>query len=94
MGPASSPVATRPEQDERLRLRFGTDGDLCAHNPKVAGSNPAPATNLKNLIRGPLREIGEGLFQFPEQARKQHLYNTGQAEPSGGFGEPALASDS
>ena len=32
------------------------------HNPKVAGSNPAPATkSAKAQVRGPFREIGEGL---------------------------------
>jgi hypothetical protein len=43
----------------------GVDGSNIwsnAHNPKVAGSNPAPATNgAKAQVRGPFRGIGEGL---------------------------------
>jgi hypothetical protein len=32
---------------QRERMRIGADVTLSAHNPKVAGSNPAPATNRR-----------------------------------------------
>ncbi len=41
------------EQDGYLRAPTGTDVDRPAHNPKVAGSNPAPATKEKHQLRGP-----------------------------------------
>jgi hypothetical protein len=35
-----------------LRRALSLDsGDGCTHNPKVAGSNPAPATNLINQLQ-------------------------------------------
>ncbi len=45
-------------------------GVLIARNPKVAGSNPAPATNgAKAQVRGPFRDIGEGLDRSPVALR-------------------------
>src|SRR5580704_5109582 len=35
-----------------------------AHNPKVAGSNPAPATNLFNKIKSLGEAAMSGLFHF------------------------------
>ena len=36
-------------------------GGLVTHNPKVAGSNPAPATNEKPSSEALFRDIGKGL---------------------------------
>ena len=45
-------------QDRCRRVHTHADVDLCAHNPKVAGSNPAPATTT------PWSDVmsGQGLF--------------------------------
>jgi hypothetical protein len=54
----------------RWTLRHPLDGVLVAHNPKVAGSNPAPATNCaKAKVAGPFREIGEGLRRSQDDLR-------------------------
>jgi len=41
--------------------RFNTEwnADLMAHSPKVAGSNPAPATK-ETWSEGPFRQVGKG----------------------------------
>ena len=66
--------------------RFGTREDHAgwpgqlarrAHNPKVAGSNPAPATKE---MPGQARSRGPGLRHFP--APVQHPYNTNHQRPS------------
>jgi hypothetical protein len=45
----------------RWTRRHPLYGRLIAHNPKVANSNPAPATNCaKALVRSPFRKIGRG----------------------------------
>ena len=61
-------MTKRPsEQDQRLRASTGTDDDHSSHNPKVAGSNPAPATNLKNQVKG----------RFPTGSRPSPLAEPG-----------------
>jgi hypothetical protein len=56
----------RPEPTDRRTVRWprlclptptGAHADPVAHNPKVAGSNPAPATT-KDQLRGPFRDLG------------------------------------
>ena len=38
-------LETPRDQDEHQRAPISSHGRWCSHNPKVAGSNPAPATN-------------------------------------------------
>ena len=66
---ARPPTQTRPPterhnlrsvQDQRRQAPTGADGVLCTHNPKVAGSNPAPATT-EALVD---RKIGQGFYRF------------------------------
>ena len=53
--------------------QLGADERRSSHNPKVAGSNPAPAPNVKNLVRGPFRETRRRPLQFPKPARKKSV---------------------
>jgi len=51
------------QQGKRRRAPTSSHGRRCTHNPKVAGSNPAPATNWKHQLRGPFRIAGKGLWR-------------------------------
>ena len=54
-GSLSVPAKAGPEQDPRLKPPIRPDLTRSAHNPKVAGSNPAPATT-KPLVDGNIRQ--------------------------------------
>jgi hypothetical protein len=60
------------DQDTRLREPIRPHVDHPTHNPKVAGSNPAPATQEH---AGQARSPGPGLMLFPPD-----LYSTGLAK--------------
>ena len=61
-----------------------------AHNPKVVGSNPTPAT-IAAAGQRPFPETGKGLSAFPERLRCQRFVNGGRclsdqpAEGDAGF---------
>jgi len=54
-------LETPRDQDEHRLAPTTTHGRRCTHNPKVAGSNPAPATT-KPLVDGNIRQ---GLLASP-----------------------------
>ncbi len=54
-----------------------------AHNPEVAGSNPAPATNAKPQVRGPFRSDPGRAFGFPDGRCQQDV--SGRPSVAAGF---------
>ena len=71
--PGSSGHLTKQPDQEKMAVYQGERLVGCAHNPKVVGSSPIPATNVKNLVRGPFREIGEGLRRSGNRWRYRDL---------------------
>ncbi len=75
------------DQDGSGRAPTSADDDLVAHNPKVAGSNPAPATNVVPGQR-PFPSVGEGLFPLVREHganKREHAEEPGVV-PSRQFG--------
>ena len=74
---ASSSGETAIYLHQRIRPPIRPHVTLSAHNPKVAGSNPAPATKE---MPGQARSLGPGLRR--SRAPVQHPYNTSRQRPS------------
>gem|GEM_PF-5742899 len=70
--PRATGTVTRPPQ---VAAGWSSQVARRAHNPKVAGSNPAPATNEEAQIRGPFRSVGEGLSRAQNWPASNGLSN-------------------